>query len=210
MHHFFLFSLHVTAHSHPIYETPYGTVRHNVMETWAPISKSNVARDGKNENKLYGHRKPCHTLWTLKPCVKFQTVMWTLAVSNFERHSTWRLAVLKFERLFVTCDATIMYYLWHLFKPRLTRSIFILFSFFSFFCFCIVFVMPVRSWLRPYIPLFIGVTSCIWGVAILVYHQMYDWCMFWFYSRNILLIYLAFFIVRPAKEFWFDVLNFDM
>lgn len=135
MHHFFLFSLHVTAHSHPIYETPYGTVRHNVMETWAPISKSNVARDGKNENKLYGHRKPCHTLWTLKPCVKFQTVMWTLAVSNFERHSTWRLAVLKFERLFVTCDATIMYYLWHLFKPRLTRSIFILFSFFSFFLF---------------------------------------------------------------------------
>lgn len=75
------------------------------------------------------------------------------------------------------------------------------FFFLFLFCFCIVFVMPVRSWLRPYIPLFIGVTSCIWGVAILVYHQMYDWCMFWFYSRNILLIYLAFFIVRPAKEF---------
>ncbi|XP_063835291.1 serine/threonine-protein kinase MRCK alpha [Ostrinia nubilalis] len=31
-----------------------------------------------------------------------------------------------------------------------------------------------RAWLRPYIPLFIGVTSCLWGVAILVYHQIYD------------------------------------
>ncbi|CAH2269995.1 jg6469 [Pararge aegeria aegeria] len=30
-----------------------------------------------------------------------------------------------------------------------------------------------RWWLRPYIPLFLGVTSCIWGVAILVYHQLY-------------------------------------
>ncbi|CAG9789988.1 unnamed protein product [Diatraea saccharalis] len=29
-------------------------------------------------------------------------------------------------------------------------------------------------WSSPYMPLFIGVTSCLWGVAILVYHQIYD------------------------------------
>ncbi|PZC73907.1 hypothetical protein B5X24_HaOG208675 [Helicoverpa armigera] len=31
-----------------------------------------------------------------------------------------------------------------------------------------------RIWLRSNIPLFLGVTSCIWGVAILVYHHIYD------------------------------------
>ena len=42
-----------------------------------------------------------------------------------------------------------------------------------FMLFLFFFIMIVRTWLRPYIPLFLGVTSCIWGVAILVYHQFY-------------------------------------
>lgn len=44
--------------------------------------------------------------------------------------------------------------------------------------FLILILMAVRSWLKPYIPFFIGVTSCLWGVAILVYHQIYDWYMY--------------------------------
>lgn len=94
--------------------------------------------------------------------------------------------------LYHVCDATNMYYLWHLlFSNRVWRVSFFLVLFFNTFLHCVL-VMLVRSWLKPYIPLFIGVTSCIWGMAILVYHHLYDWCTFHICSRNFLLCVCAY------------------
>lgn len=73
---------------------------------------------------------------------------------------------------------TIMYYLWHLFSILIAFNALFFLNYVFVYNLCIycavgIFFMLVGTWLRRNMPLFIGVTSCIWGVAILVYHQIY-------------------------------------
>lgn len=55
-----------------------------------------------------------------------------------------------------------------------------------YFCYA---VTLVRVWMRRYLPLFVGFTSCLCGVAMLVYHQFYGWHIMY----NVMYMYVLFF-----------------